>query len=119
MLDFLEEGADAAVRDWLGGRADVVISDMAAPASGHPQTDHLRITALVEAAAEFAMDVLEPGGTFVAKVLAGGADTGARRAAEPGLRQGPAREAAGEPQGFLREVPRRHRLPRPAEPRPS
>ena len=62
------------MRDWLGGPADVVLSDMAAPASGHPQTDHLRITALVEAAAEFAMDVLEPGGAFVAKVLAGGAD---------------------------------------------
>ena len=63
------------MRDWLGGKADVVLSDMAAPASGHPPTDHLRITVLCEAAAEFAMDVLEPGGTFVAKVLAGGADT--------------------------------------------
>lgn len=73
-LDFLDEGADARVRDWLGGPADVVLSDMAAPASGHPQTDHLRITALVEAAAHFAMDVLTPGGAFVAKVLAGGAD---------------------------------------------
>ena len=49
---------------------------MAAPASGHPPTDHLRITALVEAAAAFAMDVLDPGGVFVAKVLAGGADAG-------------------------------------------
>ena len=75
-LDFLAEGADARVRDWLGGSADLVVSDMAAPASGHPQTDHLRITALVEAAAELAMDVLEPGGAFVAKVLAGGADAG-------------------------------------------
>ncbi len=74
VLDFLEEGADATVRSWLGGPADVVLSDMAAPASGHPQTDALRITALVEAAADFAMDVLEPGGAFVAKVLAGGAD---------------------------------------------
>lgn len=73
-LDFLEDGADARVRDWLGGKADVVMSDMAAPASGHPQTDHLRITALVEAAADLAMDVLEPGGAFVAKVLSGGAD---------------------------------------------
>ncbi|HVL20375.1 MAG TPA: RlmE family RNA methyltransferase, partial [Amaricoccus sp.] len=73
-LDFLAEGADARVRDWLGGPADLVVSDMAAAASGHPQTDHLRITALVEAAAEFAMDVLKPGGAFVAKVLAGGAD---------------------------------------------
>lgn len=73
-LDFLEEGADAAVRERLGGRADIVLSDMAASASGHPQTDNLRITALVEAAADFAMDVLEPGGAFVAKVLGGGAE---------------------------------------------
>ena len=74
LLDFLAEGADAAVREWLEGPADVVLSDMAAPASGHPPTDHLRIMALVETAAAFAMDVLEPGGAFVAKVLAGGAE---------------------------------------------
>lgn len=73
-LDFLEEGAAEKVRDWLGGRADVVMSDMAAAASGHRQTDHLRIMALCEAAAEFAFDVLEEGGTFLAKVLAGGAE---------------------------------------------
>ena len=75
-LDFLEEGADDKVKDWLGGPADVVMSDMAASASGHKQTDHLRIVALCEAAAELAFDVLEPGGTFVAKVLAGGAEVG-------------------------------------------
>lgn len=75
-LDFLSEGADDKVKAWLGGRADVVMSDMAAAASGHKGTDHLRIIALVEAAAEFAFDVLEPGGTFVAKVLAGGAEQG-------------------------------------------
>lgn len=75
-LDFLDEGADEAVKDWLGGQADVVLSDMAAAASGHKQTDHLRIVALCEAAAEFAFDVLAPGGTFVAKVLAGGAEGG-------------------------------------------
>jgi 23S rRNA (uridine2552-2'-O)-methyltransferase len=75
-LDFLAEGADELVRGWLGGRADVVMSDMAAAASGHKATDHLRIIALAEAAAEFAMDVLEEGGTFVAKVLAGGAEGG-------------------------------------------
>ncbi|MCC5987858.1 MAG: RlmE family RNA methyltransferase, partial [Pararhodobacter sp.] len=74
VLDFLDEGADDKVRDWLGGRADVVLSDMAAAASGHRQTDHLRIMALCEAAAEFAFDVLEEGGTFLAKVLAGGAE---------------------------------------------
>lgn len=73
-LDFLDEGADDRVRAAAGGRVDVVLSDMAAPASGHPQTDNLRITALVEAAAEFAMAILEPGGAFAAKVLGGGAD---------------------------------------------
>lgn len=75
-LDFLEDGADDTVKAWLGGEADVVMSDMAAASSGHKQTDHLRIIALCEAAAEFAFDVLAPGGTFVAKVLAGGAETG-------------------------------------------
>lgn len=73
-LDFLSEGADAQVKAWLGGRADVVMSDMAAAASGHKGTDHLRIIALCDAAAHFAFDVLEEGGTFVAKVLAGGAE---------------------------------------------
>jgi 23S rRNA (uridine2552-2'-O)-methyltransferase len=74
VLDFLDDGADAQVKEWLGGRADVVMSDMAASSSGHKQTDHLRIMALCEAAAQFAFDVLDEGGTFVAKVLAGGAE---------------------------------------------
>jgi 23S rRNA (uridine2552-2'-O)-methyltransferase len=74
VLDFLDEGADDLVKEWLGGKADVVMSDMAAPSSGHKQTDHLRIINLCEAAAYFAFDVLEEGGTFVAKVLAGGAE---------------------------------------------
>ena len=73
-LDFLEDEADLKVKDWLGGTADVVMSDMAAASSGHKQTDHLRIISLCEAAAYFAFDVLEEGGTFVAKVLAGGAE---------------------------------------------
>ncbi|MFQ1702649.1 RlmE family RNA methyltransferase [Loktanella agnita] len=73
-LDFMEDDADLKVRDWIGGTADVVMSDMAASASGHKQTDHLRIIALCEAAAYFAFDVLTDGGTFVAKVLAGGAE---------------------------------------------
>ena len=75
-LDFMDEGADDKVKEWLGGNADVVMSDMAASSSGHKQTDHLRIIALCEAAAELAFDVLEEGGTFVAKVLAGGAEQG-------------------------------------------
>ncbi len=74
VLDFMEDDADVKVKNWLGGQADVVMSDMAASASGHKQTDHLRIMALCEAAAYFAFDVLDEGGTFVAKVLAGGAE---------------------------------------------
>ena len=74
VLDFMEGDADAKVKAWLNGPADVVMSDMAAASSGHKQTDHLRIIALCEAAAYFAFDVLTPGGTFVAKVLAGGAE---------------------------------------------
>lgn len=73
-LDFMEEGADDKVKEWLGGKADVVMSDMAAASCGHKQTDHLRIIALCEAAAYLAFDVLDEGGTFVSKVLAGGAE---------------------------------------------
>jgi len=73
-LDFMEDDADERVKSWLGGKADVVMSDMAASSSGHQQTDHLRIIALCEAAAHLAFDVLEVGGTFVSKVLAGGAE---------------------------------------------
>jgi len=73
-LDFMADDADEQVKEWLGGEADVVMSDMAAASSGHKQTDHLKIIALCETAAYFAFDVLSPGGTFVAKVLAGGAE---------------------------------------------
>lgn len=74
LLDFMEDDADLKVKQWLDGKADVVMSDMAASASGHKQTDHMRIMALCETAAYFAFDVLEVGGTFIAKVLAGGAE---------------------------------------------
>jgi 23S rRNA (uridine2552-2'-O)-methyltransferase len=73
-LDFLAEEAPERLREALGGPADLVISDMAANTVGHPQTDHLRTMALVEAGLEFAAEVLKPGGAFVSKVLAGGAD---------------------------------------------
>ena len=73
-LDFLSDDADQQVIAWLDGQADVVMSDMAASSSGHKQTDHLKIIALCEAAAYFSFDVLVEGGTFVAKVLAGGAE---------------------------------------------
>lgn len=75
VLDFMEDDADLQVKQWLDGPADVVMSDMAASASGHKQTDHNRIMALCEAAAYLAFDVLTEGGTFVAKVLAGGAES--------------------------------------------
>ena len=74
-LDFLDaERARAAACELLGGPADVVLSDMAANATGHKKTDHLRIIGLAEAAADFAREVLAPGGAFVAKVLQGGTE---------------------------------------------
>ena len=73
-LDFMANDADLEVKNILEGKADIVMSDMAASSSGHKKTDHLRIMALCETAAYFAFDVLEEGGTFVAKVLAGGAE---------------------------------------------
>jgi 23S rRNA (uridine2552-2'-O)-methyltransferase len=74
-MDFMDDAAPAKLQAALGGlEADLVLSDMAANTVGHQQTDHLRTMGLVEAAAYFAVDVLKPGGHFVAKVLAGGAD---------------------------------------------
>lgn len=73
-MDFMDDAAPALLSEALGGDADLVLSDMAANTVGHAQTDHLRTMGLVEAAALFAGDVLRPGGAFVAKVLAGGAD---------------------------------------------
>ena len=72
--DFLADDAPARLREALGGAADVVLSDMAAPATGHAATDHLRIMGLAEAAYEFAREVLAQGGTFIAKVLQGGSE---------------------------------------------
>ena len=74
-IDFMANDADLEVKNILAGKANVVMSDMAASSSGHKKTDHLRIMALCETAAYFAFDVLEEGGTFVAKVLAGGAES--------------------------------------------
>ena len=73
-MDFMDEAAPARLAEALGGPADLVLSDMAANTVGHPQTDHLRTMGLVEAALDFAVQLLRPGGAFVAKVLAGGAD---------------------------------------------
>ncbi len=74
-MDFMNDRAPDALIEALGGEPDLVISDMAANTVGHPQTDALRTMALVETAVAFAIDVLEKGGTFVAKVFAGGADS--------------------------------------------
>jgi len=74
-MDFMDDAAPEALRQALGGLADLVLSDMAANTVGHPQTDHLRTMGLVEAALDFAKEALRPGGAFVAKVLAGGADS--------------------------------------------
>ena len=73
-MDFLDDSAPEQLKLALGGPADLVLSDMAANTVGHQQTDHLRTMGLVETALEFAKEVLRPGGAFVAKVLAGGAD---------------------------------------------
>jgi 23S rRNA (uridine2552-2'-O)-methyltransferase len=73
-MDFMDDVAPQRLKEALGGPADLVLSDMAANTVGHQQTDHLRTIGLVETAFEFAKDVLKPGGAFVAKVLAGGAD---------------------------------------------
>jgi 23S rRNA (uridine2552-2'-O)-methyltransferase len=73
-LDFLDATAAERLKAMIGGRADIVLSDMAANATGHRQTDHLRIMALAEAAAAFAREVLAPGGAFLCKVLQGGTE---------------------------------------------
>ena len=103
----------------MGGRADVVLSDMAANTTGHRKTDQLRIIGLVEGAAAFAAEVLNPGGTFVAKVFQSGADAGAADAAEARLCQRPARQAGLEPAGFLRALRAGDGISRPAASRPS
>ncbi|MEY4879793.1 MAG: ribosomal large subunit methyltransferase [Pseudomonadota bacterium] len=72
-LDTLAKEAPEAIRNALGGKADVVLSDMAASTTGHRETDHIRTTALFEAALETAEDVLKPGGVFVGKLFQGGA----------------------------------------------
>ena len=74
VMDFHDAEAPDRLREWLGGPADGVMSDMAANATGHRKTDHLRIVGLAELAADFACSVLAPGGFFLAKVLQGGSE---------------------------------------------
>lgn len=73
-MDFLEDEAPDRLKKMLGGEADIVMSDMAAPTTGHKNTDHLRIIALAETALDFAEEVLAPGGVYIAKVLQGGSE---------------------------------------------
>lgn len=73
-MDFMDDKAPGALIDALGGQPDLIMSDMAANTVGHKQTDHLRTMGLVEAAVDFAVEVLKPGGDFIAKVFAGGTD---------------------------------------------
>lgn len=73
-LDFLDPTAPDRLKAALDGKADIVLSDMAAPTTGHAPTDHLRVMALAETAYEFAAEVLAPGGSFVAKVFQGGTE---------------------------------------------
>lgn len=73
-LDFMDAAAPDAIKDALAGPVDIVVSDMAAPATGHRETDHMRVMALCEAALDFAVEVLKPGGTFLCKVLRGGTE---------------------------------------------
>ena len=100
-MDFMHDSAPERLIAALGGEADLVLSDMAANTVGHPQTDHLRTMALVETGSAFAFDVLRPGGAFVAKVLAGGADSALVSALKRNFTTREARQAAGEPQGIV------------------
>jgi 23S rRNA (uridine2552-2'-O)-methyltransferase len=83
--DFMSDEGLADLTSLLGGPADLVLSDMAAPTTGHPQTDHLRTTALCEAAYDFAESVLSPGGGFVAKVFKGGSEASLLRRMKRGF----------------------------------
>ena len=73
-MDFMDNEAPEKLKTAIGGKADAVLSDMAAPSTGHRETDHIRIMDLAEAAYEFAREVLLPGGTFLCKVFQGGTE---------------------------------------------
>ncbi|MFM9864084.1 MAG: RlmE family RNA methyltransferase [Micropepsaceae bacterium] len=73
-LDFMDEKAPGAIKRALNGPVDIALSDMASPATGHRETDHMRVMALCETALDFAIEILKPGGTFLCKVLRGGTE---------------------------------------------
>ena len=111
-LDFLDAAAPDRLKAMLGGKADVVLSDMAANATGHRQTDHLRIMALAEAAAHFAREVLAPGGNLLCKVLQGGTEAALLGRAQARFRQRQTHQAAGKPHRLRRALSARPRLSR-------
>ena len=113
-LDFTKDSAPDALKQALDGEADLVLSDMAAPTTGHRETDHIRIIALADMAYEFAAEVLAPGGAFIAKVFQGGSEkdllarlkldfTTVRHVKPPASRAGSA-EVYVVAQGFRRTV---------------
>ncbi len=114
VLDFLDPEAPRILKEWLGGPADVVLSDMAANATGHRKTDHLRIIGLVERAAEFACEILADGGCFLSKVLQGGTETRAARRAQAAVCRCEACQAQGEPGRVVRTLRAGNGLPRAA-----
>ena len=111
-IDFLDAGAPDAIRT-ARRPADVVLSDMAANATGHRRTDHLKIMALAEAAADFAREVLAPGGAFLCKVLQGGTETALLACAPARLHRCEARQARGQSGGFGGALSAGDRLSRP------
>ena len=104
-MDFHDPEAPARLREWLGGLADGVLSDMAANATGHRKTDQLRIVGLVELAADFAAEVLAPGGFFLAKVLQGGAEGDLLARLKREFADRAPREAEGQPRRQRRALP--------------
>ena len=103
-MDFLDADAPAQLRAMLGGGADIVMSDMAANTTGHRKTDQLRIVGLVEAAAEFACEVLKPGGAFLAKAFQSGADAELLAQLKQEFFDSPSCQARGQQAGFLRAL---------------
>jgi len=112
-LDFLDAQAPDRLKAMLGGPADVLLSDMAANATGHRRTDHLKIMALAEAAAEFAREILAPGGAFLCKVFQGGTEAsllaGLKRDFETVRHVKPAASRAGSAELYLLATGFRHR----------
>ena len=102
--DFMDDAMPDQLRDLLGGLADLVLSDMAPNTTGHNATDHLRIMGLADLALHFAVQVLVPGGAFVAKVFQGGSEADDAGADEAALRGGAPRQATGQPEGVERAL---------------